>query len=1080
MAVLTFTLGGDTLLGGDAEADTFEATLATLAATDFAQGGSGLGDVLAITGGGVFAASLFAGIGGIEEITLDAVDTRLTFSATALGSDSGVLRITGGGGADRIDFFSVVPTERLQFLTGPNAGADTVTGGPGDDTITISSGDGHRMDGGGGDDRVEIEFALLGGDSLAGNAGTDRLVLQGNGAVAAGMLANVSGFEVIELGAGITSAALPDLLSIGTLLVLGGPGGQRLDTRALPAGRQVTYAAGFGEDTLLGGDASERFEIAGAARGDLGAGEDTVRLLTSGAAGAAVRGGAGHDMIRLAAGGEWNLRRFTDFEELRLEQAASVVLPAAFELRTLGSAGDDVITLAADQQVVHGAGGADTVIGTFGRINSSLLTGDAFSGGLPAAPDTLLASYDGAGSLNLTGVSGFETVIVEGSRSIRVAIALPDSVRDLVLDSAGNVTLGTTAQSVLGSAWADYARLGGAGQTIELGGGNDTIAGTLAQVLGTALLAGGPGTDQLLILGEAVLDLPALLAQIPDFSLESYAWDVAAFVTAGSLSVSGSSGADTVRGIVGSGTGYVRGTLGAGDDVLIVDDRGEFGSSGAVSGGAGTDRVAWMPSVATSPVTIGTRFIDFEIIDLTAAGASSFTVTFGSTNAWRFELGTSHTITGGQANETFVHTAGAARSTGGDGNDTHLGGTGNDTMLGGDGADSLLGGGGSDVLGGGLGNDVINGEAGNDLIEDFDGADTILGGDGADTVTAGAGSDSMLGGPGLDRLSYAALTGPVTISLNALGEALVTIGEDSDTIGGFEAIQGTNGNDSLSAFFASGPYTLIGGGGNDTLLAGQDGNVLSDDPGSDSLVGGAGADTVFGGSGNDTLLGNDGADSLNASSGNDEVRGGTGADTLIGGTGNDSLWGDAGGDVIDLAELTAGGDRIAYNSNANGTADINATQPVAGADRILAFAPRQNAAETTTDIIVFSQAGLGLTSGLGVKKLAANEAWNAATHALFILDVSDDLSTDGTGAGEDFGNFAKIAAGVNGDAGAKSGFVAGRTVVFAMNGAADTGLYLWRDVNGGGVLETGDELYLLGVIAGLTTATLTVDSLLLG
>jgi hypothetical protein len=58
--------------------------------------------------------------------------------------------------------------------------------------------------------------------------------------------------------------------------------------------------------------------------------------------------------------------------------------------------------------------------------------------------------------------------------------------------------------------------------------------------------------------------------------------------------------------------------------------------------------------------------------------------------------------------------------------------------------------------------------------------------------------------------------------------------------------------------------------------------------------------------------------------------------------------------------------------------------------------------------------------------------------------------------------------------------VAGRAVVFAMNGASDTGLYLWRDSNGGGALETGDELYLLGVIAGLTTATLQTESLLLG
>jgi Ca2+-binding RTX toxin-like protein len=1083
MAVLSFTPGADTLIGGDDEADTFQATLASLTAVDIARGGLGLGDVLAITGGGLFASNVFAGVFGIEEITFDAAATRLTLTGAALASDSGVLRITGGAGDDRIDAGTIALTERLHFLTGPGAGADTVFAGAGDDTITLSSGDAHRIEAGSGDDRVEIDVSLLGGDTLSGGFGTDRLVLQGNGAVAAASFANVSAFEVIELGIGVTGATLADSLAAQPLLVLGSLGGQRLDTRALVAGRQVTFAAGFGEDTMLGGAADERFEISGASRGDLGAGEDTLRLLTSGAAGAAVRGGAGTDTIRLAAGGEWNLRRFADFEELRLEQAASVVLPNSFQLRTLGSAGDDLITLSGQEQIVHGAAGADTVIGTLSLLSGSLLTGDAFAGGRPASPDVLVARYDGLGSsLNLGNVSGFETVILEGSRSVRVNVLAGDQPLDLVLDGAGNVTLGSAVQSVLGSAWADAVRLGGAGQAVETGGGNDTISGTLAHIKAARLLAGGVGTDQLLILGETVIDVPALLAQVADFSIESFSWDLAASVIAGSFSVSGGAGADTVAGTVGNVAGYVRGNLGGGDDVLVVDDRTELGTaSGAVSGGAGTDRVQVLALAGSSPFTISARFADFEIIDLTGANpVARFVASSLSTSPWRFEMAGNQTVEGAGAGETFVHGESGGRSEGNGGNDTHLGGAGNDSMFGDAGADSLLGGGGNDLLLGGLENDLVNGEAGNDRIEDDAGADTLLGGDGADTVLAGAGSDSMLGGPGLDTLSYQAFSGPLTISLNAAAEALVTSGDDSDTIGGFEAIQGGSGNDSISAFFASGPYTLIGGFGNDTLLAGADGNLLTDDPGADSLVGGSGNDTLSGGSANDTLLGQDGADSMNGGSGNDELRGGNGADTLIGGSGSDSIWGDAGGDRIDLTENPAGGDRIAYNSNTNGTADINTTQAVAGADRILGFQPRQSAAETTTDFIVFSQAGLGLTGGLAVKKLAANEAWNASTHALFILDVSDDLNTDGTGTGEDFGNFAKIAAGVNGDAGGKSGFVAGRAVVFAMNGASDTGLYLWRDSNGGGALETGDELYLLGVIAGLTTATLQTESLLLG
>lgn len=74
--------------------------------------------------------------------------------------------------------------------------------------------------------------------------------------------------------------------------------------------------------------------------------------------------------------------------------------------------------------------------------------------------------------------------------------------------------------------------------------------------------------------------------------------------------------------------------------------------------------------------------------------------------------------------------------------------------------------------------------------------------------------------------------------------------------------------------------------------------TIVQDPGNDSLSGGAGADTIFGQEGDDTLSGDSGNDSLDGGAGADSLAGGTGTDTLIGGAGNDTLAGGAEGDSL--------------------------------------------------------------------------------------------------------------------------------------------------------------------------------------
>jgi serralysin len=97
----------------------------------------------------------------------------------------------------------------------------------------------------------------------------------------------------------------------------------------------------------------------------------------------------------------------------------------------------------------------------------------------------------------------------------------------------------------------------------------------------------------------------------------------------------------------------------------------------------------------------------------------------------------------------------------------------------------------------------------------------------------------------------------------------------------------------------------IGGGGDDTIFGTAGGNVLQGNAGNDGLFGaegdddlhgGAGNDAIRGGAGRDAASGDAGADALFGENGNDTLSGGAGGDRLDGGLGRDVLIGGPGGD----------------------------------------------------------------------------------------------------------------------------------------------------------------------------------------
>jgi Ca2+-binding RTX toxin-like protein len=225
------------------------------------------------------------------------------------------------------------------------------------------------------------------------------------------------------------------------------------------------------------------------------------------------------------------------------------------------------------------------------------------------------------------------------------------------------------------------------------------------------------------------------------------------------------------------------------------------------------------------------------------------------------------------------------------------------------------------------------------------GDDTLIGGAGSDTVNGGDGDDNLNGGAGTDTLL---VTGNPHLRITTTS----TFGPGTDLHSGFERaiLEGDSANNRLDASLADFPVTLLGLGGNDTLLSGSGVDQLDGGDGVDSveiigsnivltnasapgasedtllsverlhliasgpdsvidasaytlgpvtIIGSSGDDTLKGGSGNDVILAGSGNDEVSGGSGDDIIRGDSGADTLSGDAGDDTILGGGGRDLID-------------------------------------------------------------------------------------------------------------------------------------------------------------------------------------
>lgn len=225
---------------------------------------------------------------------------------------------------------------------------------------------------------------------------------------------------------------------------------------------------------------------------------------------------------------------------------------------------------------------------------------------------------------------------------------------------------------------------------------------------------------------------------------------------------------------------------------------------------------------------------------------------------------------------------------------------GDDIILGTAANDAISAGPGDDIICGASGNDNINAGSGDDII--FDGADD-------DTVNAGPGNDTI---QGYGSIYFRKICSQPETYIGGDGDDLIIAVAHNphvDDLADCPAlrplrIDGGSGKDTVRV--TGGPFTVLGGAGNDTLVSSDTTNgFISGGAGNDTITGatkangGTGNDKITGTRGLDELLGGKGNDTIDGSKGDDFIHGGGGKDRLKGGGGADVIKGGKGRDTID-------------------------------------------------------------------------------------------------------------------------------------------------------------------------------------
>jgi Ca2+-binding RTX toxin-like protein len=513
------------------------------------------------------------------------------------------------------------------------------------------------------------------------------------------------------------------------------------------------------------------------------------------------------------------------------------------------------------------------------------------------------------------------------------------------------------------------------------------------------------------------------------------------------MAIDGTEGPDTLIGT--SGDDIINGLGGA--DTIV----GGTGND-TLSGGSGNDIYIFSPGDGSDVIT------DLSYGDQVQVYGGIYPFSYsidGSDVTAYFSSGDQITFTNTDFNtviSSLFYTYGPAPVFGTDGDDTLTGTTGADTIRALGGNDAIAGDFGNDILAGGSGADSISGGDDNDVL--FTGDESpapyysgnpnppvLDTGTDVDTVNGGAGDDVIFAGyaDNVDGGSNSIFGDTLYISFQGASEGVVadfqqsTMAIGGGTITGIENviwIQGSNFGDYIDARSNTTPYTdfgtVLGMGGDDTLIAGYytktldggDGNDIVDGRNSQylqSVLGGAGNDTLYanpnsfavadggdgddtiysagttyGGAGNDTIIlsfssyafgpvhGDDGDDHITGSYGSDSIYGDSGNDTIDGGDYADTLTGGTGADTLTGG---SGNDRFVYSVGDG--ADVITDIADGDVVEVHGFAATQSMNQVGSDVVVVFGAGDQITF--------SNSDITTVRFALELVDAPPPVGTEG-------------------------------------------------------------------------------------
>ncbi len=876
---------------------------------------------------------------------------------------------TGGGGNDTIkNFENLVGGKGNDTLTG-DVEANYIYGGDGNDTIEGGAGADQLVGGGGATPGIDtVSYATSSGGvtielskqgSLLSNGEKNSAGTAQTGGDAEGDL--LWGFE------NITGSANADNLTgdTGNNVINGGLGNDYIfglegnDTLNGEAGID-TFGGDLGIDTIDGGTQDPGGKDSINYTSDV-SGKSIIIALGNGTANAVNKSVAGSfaagDVIRnietiLGAAGNDTLTGndldnsffgFNGFDTLSGGKGDDYLS---------GGNGDDLLIGGAGADLLEGDGNTDTVSYSASAqgvtIDLSLAAaqkgGDAEGDKLSSIEIVIGSSKNdsikgsgadetfvgGAGADAFDGGGGVDTVSYAGETTgVTVNLTLGTSL-------GGNAAGDTFANidNLTGSKGADTLTGDDNANIIDGGAGDDLIAGGL----GLDYLSGGLGSnDTVSYAGSSIgvyIDFGFQGWVLNDGSIGGWGFaqgDADNEFIAGFENIVGSGHDDDLRG--NNANNKIEG--GAGNDSISGGTGNDI-----LDGGAGFDTLDYSyVSGFGLTLTLGA----WDKNTLTSAAASTSGVTGDVDSFKNFEA-----VIGGQS---------GSKLTGNAGDNAFFGGAGDDTLEGLGGADLLDGQGGFNTITYGKSASAVtvdlslnnNGDvslsgtqqggdaAGDRLanVRNLTGSafnDVLKGSNADETFIGGAGKDAFFGGGGVDTVTYAIVTGPITINLttnvNAGGEAL------GDTFTNIQNIIATTANDLLTGDGAA--NYLFGANGNDTIEGGA---------GADELVGGLGIDTVsyanssagvtvnlalqglsFSNGQKDTkgtasnggdaagdylwgfenIIGSAFIDSLTGDSAANNIQGGGGDDTVNGGLGTDALDGGAGIDTVDYSYLISG------------------------------------------------------------------------------------------------------------------------------------------------------------------------------